>query len=530
MILWRRLGSGIKQDQTDIGVLKMICIYEEIEKLIQYGIKQGLLHPEDAIYARNRILATLKLEEWKSVEIQADEIGASCASILENILDWAYDNGRLATNTVTERDILDTNLMNCLMARPSEIIREFYYRYDEHPEKATDWFYSLNVASNYIRSDRLAKNKIWKAETAYGEFDITINLAKPEKDPKEIAKLKDLPASSYPTCLLCAENEGYEGTLRHPARSNHRIIPLTLAGEQWYFQYSPYVYYNEHCIVFSREHVPMKMGRNTFGRLLEFIDQFPHYFIGSNADLPIVGGSILSHDHYQGGKYTFAIEKAEIEEEINIPLYPALTVGIVRWPMSVIRVRGTKEEVLNAADLIYRTWKQYSDPSADIYAFSGDIPHNTVTPIARRRNGLYEMDIVLRNNRTSAEHPYGIFHPHEELHHIKKENIGLIEVMGLAVLPGRLAAELNKLADYLLQRTNRKEWEESMLKHWDWYEEISHKYHSITYDNVHEILQHETGKRFEKVLEHAGVFKRTREGKEAFQRFLQKVQESCHDS
>jgi UDPglucose--hexose-1-phosphate uridylyltransferase len=505
----------------------MVNIHEQLEKLVQYGIANRLLHPEDAVYTRNRLLAVLKLEHWQPVEVEVQANLTS--SILENILDWAYENGRLQTNTTTERDILDATLMNCLMPRPSEVIREFYERYAQHPKMATDWFYALSQASNYIHTDRIAKNKIWKATTNYGEIDITINLSKPEKDPKEIARLKEMPASTYPMCVLCAENEGYEGTWHHPARSNHRVIPITLVNEPWCFQYSPYVYYNEHCIVFHRDHVPMKIERNTFARLLEFIEKFPHYFIGSNADLPIVGGSILVHDHFQGGNYTFAIERAKMEEEFHLPSYPSLTVGIVHWPMSVIRVLGKKEEVLEVTDLIYRTWQTYSDSSVDLYAKSGNTPHNTVTPIARRRGELFEMDIVLRNNRTSEQHPYGIFHPHEELHHIKKENIGLIEVMGLAVLPGRLATELETLAEYLVQKTKKEDWNPSLLKHWEWCEEISDTHPSITTENVWEILRHEVGQRFTTVLEHAGVFKQTEEGKKAFRAFLRKVQESCHD-
>jgi UDPglucose--hexose-1-phosphate uridylyltransferase len=507
----------------------MVNIHEQLEKLVQYGIANRLLHPEDAVYTRNRLLAVLKLEHWEPVEVEVQANLTSPSSILENILDWAYENGRLQTNTTTERDILDATLMNCLMPRPSEVIREFYERYAQHPKMATDWFYALSQASNYIHTDRIAKNKIWKATTNYGEIDITINLSKPEKDPKEIARLKEMPASTYPMCVLCAENEGYEGTWHHPARSNHRVIPITLVNEPWCFQYSPYVYYNEHCIVFHRDHVPMKIERNTFARLLEFIEKFPHYFIGSNADLPIVGGSILVHDHFQGGNYTFAIERAKMEEEFHLPSYPSLTVGIVHWPMSVIRVLGKKEEVLEVTDLIYRTWQTYSDPSVDLYAKSGNTPHNTVTPIARRRGELFEMDIVLRNNRTSEQHPYGIFHPHEELHHIKKENIGLIEVMGLAVLPGRLATELETLAVYLVKKTKKEDWDPSLLKHWEWCEEISDTHPSITEGNVWEILQHEVGQRFTTVLEHAGVFKQTEEGKKAFRAFLRKVQESCHD-
>lgn len=500
-----------------------VNIYAAIEKLIQYGVAHCLLQPEDVIYTRNRLLSALQLEEWHPPEAEMSVCLSTPSSILRTILDWTYEQGLLQTNTATERDIWEAKLMNCLMPRPSEVIRAFYERYNQAPKQATDWFYSLSRASNYIQTDRIAKNEHWKVPTEYGDMDITINLAKPEKDPKEIAKLKEVPPSVYPKCVLCAENEGYEGTWHHPARANHRIIPLSLVDEQWYFQYSPYLYYNEHCIVFHAEHVPMKMERKTFARLLDFIEKFPHYFIGSNADLPIVGGSILAHDHFQGGRYTFAMEKAEIEEYISLPAFPTLTAGIVRWPMSVVRLRGRKDEVLEASDLLYRIWQTYSDPSVEIYAYTGDTPHNTVTPIARRRGELFEMDIVLRNNRTSKEHPYGIFHPHEELHHLKKENIGLIEVMGLAVLPGRLSEELKTLATYLVHNVSKDKWEETLLKHWDWYEQIRASYPFIRAENVWDILRTEVGKRFITVLEHAGVFKRTEEGKQAFRRFLQTV-------
>ncbi|MGP3561823.1 UDP-glucose--hexose-1-phosphate uridylyltransferase [Geobacillus sp. BK01] len=494
-------------------------IWTAIEQLIDYAKKHGLLPEEDVVYARNRLLAALKLTEWQPVEAK-DVPLASPAPVLDVIIDWAYEQRLLETNTTTERDIWDAKLMDCVMPRPSEVIRAFYERYRRDPQEATDWFYALSQASNYIQTARIAQNQQWKVPTVYGELDITINLAKPEKDPKEIAKRKEMPSSSYPKCVLCKENEGYEGTWCHPARSNHRVVPIALLGEQWYFQYSPYVYYNEHCIVFHAEHVPMKMERKTLERLLEFVDKFPHYFIGSNADLPIVGGSILAHDHFQGGRYTFAMEKAEIEEHIPLPSFPSVTAGIVRWPMSVIRLTGPKADVLEAAVRLYEAWRTYSDPSVGIIARSGDVPHNTITPIARRRGGLFELDIVLRNNRTSAEHPYGIFHPHEELHHIKKENIGLIEVMGLAVLPGRLAAELETLASYLVHGTKKEDWDEAMLKHWDWCEAIRLGYPDITNDNVHDLLRYEVGQRFVTVLEHAGVFKRDQNGKEAFRRFM----------
>ncbi|WP_240371159.1 UDP-glucose--hexose-1-phosphate uridylyltransferase [Anoxybacteroides rupiense] len=502
-------------------------IYEAIEQLVQYGVAKGLIQREDVIYVRNRLLATLGLEEWHPSE-ELPPLPSSPSPILAAILDWAYEQGRLQTNTVTERDIWEAKLMNCLMPRPSEVIREFLAKYRNSPMEATGWFYSLSCASNYIQMDRIAKNRQWKVKTEYGDIDITINLSKPEKDPKDIAQLKAKPPSSYPKCVLCAENEGYAGTWHHPARANHRMIPLSLLDEQWYFQYSPYVYYNEHCIVLSAKHVPMKMERKTFARLLDFIEQFPHYFIGSNADLPIVGGSILAHDHFQGGRYGFAIEKAAIEESIQLPSYPSLTVGMVRWPMSVIRLRGQKSEVLNAADLIYQTWRTYSDESVGILHETGGTPHNTVTPIARRRGDLFEMDIVLRNNRTSEEHPYGIFHPHEELHHIKKENIGLIEVMGLAVLPGRLAAELDALKQCLVRDIPTEHWAAPLRKHAGWIERMRGRYNRFSEENVEEMLRYEVGQRFIVVLEHAGVFKRTEEGKRAFRMFLRRVAEQAH--
>ncbi|MGE7758521.1 UDP-glucose--hexose-1-phosphate uridylyltransferase [Peribacillus sp. NPDC097895] len=496
-----------------------MTIYQEIQRLLEYGKKKDLFKKDDEIYVRNRILSVLGLSEWE--ESTSMEPIPSVAVILEKIMDWAYEHGKLNSNTTIMRDIFDTEIMNCMMARPSEMIRGFYQNYEESPKKATERFYDMSVASNYIRADRIERNKQWKAVTPYGEIDMTINLAKPEKDLKEIALIKDARESTYPTCLLCIENEGYQGTLRNPARATHRIIPITLKDEDWYIQYSPYVYYNEHCIVLRKQHMPMQISRATFDRLLDFTRKFPHYFIGSNADLPIVGGSILSHDHFQGGGYTFAVERAEIEETLQLASYPSVTIGIVKWPMSVVRVCGNQEDVANVTEHIWRKWQVYSDSTVGIIAYTGDTPHNTVTPIARRRGDLYEMDIVLRNNRTSEEHPDGIFHPHRELHHIKRENIGLIEVMGLAVLPGRLAFELKRLGEYLIAPVERSEWEESLLKHWDWYKEILQKYETITTDNVMRILEVEVGEKFQRVLEHAGVFKQTEEGKRAFLDFLE---------
>ncbi|PLR96923.1 UDP-glucose--hexose-1-phosphate uridylyltransferase [Bacillus sp. T33-2] len=496
----------------------MIHIYQQIQHLLDYGISEQLFQPEDEIYVRNRILSILKLNDWE--DSGAETKRPQLTAILERILDWSHQTGRLDTNTITERDILDTELMDCLMPRPSEIISKFYENFRESPSKATDQYYRMSIASNYIRADRILKNKQWQASTPYGDIDITINLSKPEKDPKEIALLKDAPASNYPTCVLCRENEGYKGTFSHPARASHRTIPLQLNGEDWFLQYSPYVYYNEHSIVFKSEHVPMTISRATFDRLLDFTEKFPHYFIGSNADLPIVGGSILSHDHFQGGRYTFAIERAKIIETMKLQAYPSVTIGLVKWPLSVVRVKGNKKETAEVTELIWRKWQSYSDSQADVIAFSGETPHNTVTPIARRRGEQYEMDIVLRNNRTTDEYPDGIFHPHQELHHIKKENIGLIEVMGLAVLPGRLDTELKAIAGYLLHPVDRDQWDPSLLKHWVWHAEILEKYENITAENVMSIIEAEVGLKFQTVLEHAGVFKQTGAGIQSFKKFL----------
>lgn len=497
-----------------------VSIFQDIQDLLDYGIREGLLETEDIVYARNRILSVLGLNEWQDCPSAAGQ--PLLVDILNSILDWAFENKILPSNITTERDLLDTEMMDCLMPRPSEVIREFYAKYDHgSPKAATDYFYHLSTGSNYVRTDRIAKNKVWKASTPYGEMDITINLSKPEKDPKEIAMLKNAPSVSYPTCLLCRENEGYKGNQRNPARATHRIIPLSLIGEDWYLQYSPYVYYQEHSIILKKEHVPMKISGQTFERLLAFIEIFPHYFIGSNADLPIVGGSILAHDHFQGGRYEFAIERAGVQESFTLEGYPSVKLGMVNWPMSVIRLQGEKGEVAAAAEFIWKTWQEYSDPDADILAYSGEVPHNTVTPIARRRGELFEMDVVLRNNRTTAEFPDGIFHPHQELHHIKKENIGLIEVMGLAILPGRLEEELNLVADYLLHPRSKEQWDPSVVKHWDWAQELLQKYSLFTSKNVMEILQAEVGSVFQSVLEHAGVFKRTDAGKTAFGQFIQ---------
>lgn len=498
-------------------------IYKEIERLIKYGLNKNILAKEDVIYTRNRLLDILKLDDFKYEEVK-DENLETPDPILDNILNWCFESGVLESNSTVYRDLLDTKIMDALIDRPSEVINKFYSLYEKSPHLATDYFYGLSKASNYIRVARINKNLKWKAETSYGDLDITINLSKPEKDPKAIAAARNIKSVSYPKCLLCKENEGYAGRLNHPARANHRIIPITLGGREWFFQYSPYVYYNEHCIVLNGEHVPMKISKDTFDRLLEFTEKFPHYFIGSNADLPIVGGSILSHDHFQGGNYIFPMAKANIEKSITFNGFPDIEAGILKWPMSVIRIRGNKRErVSNLADIILRSWREYSDTAVEIQSHTGDTPHNTITPICRRRGTMYEMDLVLRNNRTSKKHPLGIFHPHSEVHNIKKENIGLIEVMGLAVLPARLKDELELLSKYLINKNLDITREPDLLKHLDWYKYLIKRYDNISTDNVNQILKQEVGNTFMTVLEHAGVYKKDSAGQNAFIKFIKGV-------
>ena len=501
-------------------------IYKDLEDLVQYGLKKGLIEDWDVDYVRNDLLAILGLEEWKSVE-SSEVTDEYPTDILARILEWAAAQGKLEHNSVTFRDLLDTEIMAAFVARPSTIIHTFFDVYKtEGPEAATQYFYELSRNSHYIRTDRIAKNEHWYAPTSYGDLEITINLSKPEKDPVAIAAERGRETFTYPECLLCKENVGYAGRVDHPARQNHRIIPVDLNDQQWYLQFSPYVYYNEHAIVFSGKHHPMKISKAGFDRLLAFVEQFPHYFVGSNADLPIVGGSILSHDHFQGGNHAFPMATAEMEDMFTFPGFERVEVGIVKWPMSVIRLRGKdRHEISELASLITNAWKEYSDPEADIIAHSGEMPHNTVTPIARRSGENYEFDLVLRNNRTSDEHPLGIFHPHEEVHHIKKENIGLIEVMGLAVLPGRLKEELQLVGDYLL----KPDFKESLLadertkKHADWAERVMNAYPQLNEKNAQDILREEVGRIFSVVLEHAGVYKRTPEGRSAFIKFIQEA-------
>ncbi|AGF58409.1 UDPglucose--hexose-1-phosphate uridylyltransferase [Clostridium saccharoperbutylacetonicum] len=497
----------------------MININLEINRLINFALNKKLITNNDMIYSTNMILGTLNLNEFEVSNV--DETLETPTPILENILDYACGNN-LIENTTTERDLFDTQIMNCLMPRPSEVINKFNELYNSSPEKATEYYYDLSIASNYIRKDRIDKNIVWKAPTEYGDLDITINLSKPEKDPRDIAKAKLVKSSSYPKCLLCKENEGFFGHMNHPARQTHRIIPLAFdEGQKYFLQYSPYTYYNEHCIIFNAEHIPMKINKATFKNLLNFTDILPHYFAGSNADLPIVGGSILSHDHYQGGHYTFAMEKAPVEKIYSMSGYGEVEIGRVKWPMSVVRLTSdNNEKLLDLADHILTSWRNYSDESVEILSHTGDEPHNTITPISRKRNGKYELDLVLRNNRTSAEHPLGIFHPHDEVHHIKKENIGLIEVMGLAVLPARLKEELNILKESLINKTSDISDNETVAKHSEWYKYILGKYSNISAENAEDILKSEVGLKFSEVLDHAGVFKRNEQGLAAFDKFI----------
>lgn len=504
-----------------------------VEELVQFGVRHKLLEPIDSYAACNGLLDILQLSEPYAGEVgmvNAD----SPVPLLESLLDYAAEAGLLQDNNTTLRDLLDAKLMGCLMPRQSEVAERFWRTAAQGSvEQATNDFYRLCIDSNYIRMDRIAKNQYWLAKTAYGDLEITINLSKPEKDPKEIALLKNAPPSNYPKCLLCIENVGYAGRLNHPARQNLRVIPLQLDGDPWFFQYSPYVYYNEHSIIFDKQHRPMKTSTATFYRLLDFIDQFPHYFIGSNADLPIVGGSILNHDHFQGGKHQFPMEKAPVERSFSHPDYPNVRVGIVKWPMSVIRISShSKQLLLKLADTVLNTWKGYSDEGQDILAFTGEgesrVPHNTITPIARNNAaGEYELDLVLRNNRTSAEHPDGIFHPHQVLHHIKKENIGLIEVMGLAVLPGRLKDELEGIVPILtgaqpLDTSITAQPDHPLHKHSGWIQELILQHGTrLTEAEAAEALQAAVGGKFADVLHDAGVYKRTEHGAAGFDAFLQ---------
>ncbi|RTE09110.1 UDP-glucose--hexose-1-phosphate uridylyltransferase [Paenibacillus whitsoniae] len=502
-----------------------------IERLLRFGGQNGLLEPLDTVAARNALLDLFGLAEPYQGDVPEEQLN-SPVPLLEELLDAAYEGGLLEENTMTYRDLLDARIMGLLMPRPSEVVHQFWtLARTQGVEAATQYFYKQSIDSNYIRMDRIAKNAYWLTDTAYGDLEITINLSKPEKDPKEIALLKTLPQSSYPACLLCVDNLGYAGRVNHPARQNLRVIPLELDNEKWYFQYSPYVYYNEHSIIFHEKHIPMKTTANTFYRLLDFVDQFPHYFIGSNADLPIVGGSILSHDHFQGGRHKFPMEKAPSEQVFSHADFPGVKAAIVKWPMSVIRLSShNKQLIYQLASKLLDDWRAYSDSEAEVLAFSekdgARVPHNTITPIARNNaRGEYELDLVLRNNRTSAEHPDGIFHPHQHLHHIKKENIGLIEVMGLAVLPGRLQDELADIRKLLTGEARAgRELEEAshpLHKHAAWIGTLLAQHGtSLSADAAQALLQTEVGSKFMDVLLDAGVFKRDDAGQAAFGRFL----------
>ena len=495
-----------------------MMIDSSIEKLVNYALSKGLIEECDRVWAENALLNALHLDSFSRPEETED---AGLESILAELIAYGVEHG-LLDDSITEKDLFDSRLMGLLTPRPSEVIDKFRTLYTKDPKKATDYYYDLSRATDYIRTYRVVKDLKWKSATEYGELDITVNLSKPEKDPKAIAAAGKAKASGYPKCLLCREAEGYAGRLDYPGRANHRLIPITLNGENFFLQYSPYVYYNEHCIVLNANHVPMKINKAAFCKLLDFVDLFPHYFLGSNADLPIVGGSILSHDHFQGGHYTFAMAKAEIEKELSFAGFEDVKAGIVKWPMSVIRLRAAdKHRVAELADKILTAWRAYSDPAVTVFAETDGEPHNTITPIARRRDGDFELDLVLRNNLTTEEYPLGLFHPHQELHHIKKENIGLIEVMGLAVLPARLKAELKELEELIVSGGDIAA-SESCAKHAPWVEELKTRY-TFTAENTESILRQEVGVVFMKVLEHAGVFKRDEQGRAAFLRFAESV-------
>jgi len=502
----------------------------EVERLLRYGVQKRLLESYDIAFARNALLETLRLPEPYEGPVPEEALSEPYEP-LSRLADYAAAEGLLEADTFTHRDLFETRLMGFLTPRPSEVVREFRgIEAAEGVEAATDRFYAMSIDSSYIRMDRIRKNLYWRTPTEFGDLEITVNLTRPEKDPHEIALLKSAPSVAYPKCLLCADNVGYPGRFNHPARQNLRVLPLTIGGEDWHFQYSPYVYYNEHCIVFHGRHVPMQISDQTFERLLDFLDRFPHYFVGSNADLPIVGGSILNHDHFQGGRHVFPEERAPLTRTFANPAFPDVRAGLVRWPMSVVRLSSPNRAQLHAAaSSMLAAWRGYSDESVGVLAFTGDTPHNTITPIARRKpDGAYELDLVLRNNRASDEHPEGIFHPHRELHHVKKENIGLIEVMGLAVLPGRLKDELGGIAALLTGRAADRGWETDeehpLHKHADWIRGLIAAHGtSLGEGEAERLLQDEVGRIFLQVLTHAGVFKQDAQGQAAFAAFLQSI-------
>ena len=499
---------------------------ELVDQLVDYAMECELIAPEDRVWAVNSLLEVLKLDSHvggRTVEVRGDDEARATghlSAILDALLDDAHERGVLEHNSVVYRDLFDTELMGRLTPPPREVRRHFTELAESDPMAATDWYYRLAQDTNYMRRDRMVKDMRWQAHTDYGTLDVTINLSKPEKDPKAIAAARNLPASGYPQCLLCVENEGYAGRVNHPARQNHRVVPVTINNSPWYLQYSPYVYYNEHCIVFNQEHTPMKIDRACFAKLLDFVGQFPHYFVGSNADLPIVGGSILAHDHFQGGHFEFAMERAEVERAVEFEGFEDVSAGIVKWPMAVIRISGADPaRLVELADRILGAWRGYTDEDAFIFAETDGEPHNTITPIARRRGEAFELDLVLRNNITTQEHPLGVYHPHAELHHIKKENIGLIEVMGLAVLPARLKEELAAVAAHLAVGEDLRA-DPLTEAHAEWAEGFAGR---VTAENAADVVNEETGKVFATVLEHAGVYGRDEEGQAAFLRFIGSV-------
>ena len=494
---------------------------KNIKKIVAYGISARLIQPEDEIFMINQYLDLFGLDEYDDPDIDGEKI--VLVDILNALTDEAFEKGIIQSDDIVTRDLFDTKLMGIMTPRPSAVQKTFNTYYEKGPKYATDYFYELSENSNYIRKDRIQKDKKWTVDSPYGVIDITINLSKPEKDPKAIAAAKNAKQSAYPKCQLCIENEGYAGRMNHPARQNHRIIPITIHGSRWGFQYSPYVYYNEHCIVFNCSHVPMKIERNTFIKLFDFVKLFPHYFLGSNADLPIVGGSILSHDHFQGGHYTFAMAKAPIEKTVTIPGYEDVEAGIVKWPLSVLRIRHKDEKrLVDLATHVLEVWRGYTDEAAFIFAETEGEPHNTITPIARKVGDTFELDLTLRNNITTEEHPLGVYHPHAQYHHIKKENIGLIEVMGLAVLPARLKEELELLGEYILEGKDVSS-NEKIEKHADWVAEFLPKYEYLDKENIQDVLRKEVGNVFVHVLEDAGVYKCTPEGRTAFMKFIDRL-------
>lgn len=493
-------------------------IYDVLQELINYGIKNNLIEKDDEIVVRNQLIDAIGLENWENPEEISET--RSVQAILDDIIEYSCKNG-IIPETNASKDLFDTKIMGIFTPLPSSVRKKFYSEYENSPKNATEWYYKFSKDVNYVRSERIEKDIKWKYNCEYGELDITINMSKPEKDPRDIANAKKSKAVNYPKCQLCIENEGYAGRSNHPARQNLRPVPVEISGKEWYLQYSPYGYYNEHCILFNKEHTPMVIDKDVFGKLFDFVEKFPHYFIGSNADLPIVGGSILTHEHFQGGNYTFAMAKAPVEYEFKLDNYPDVKSGIVKWPMSVIRLSSENRKSLEKASAeILEKWRKYTDSDVSIYAETDGEPHNTITPIARKKGDVFEIDLVLRNNLTTKERPFGLYHPNESLHHIKKENIGLIEVMGLAVLPSRLSSELEELRKAMLECKNIYQID-SLKHHAEWADEVKAKHPEFNEANSKEIIETETGLVFKKVLEDSGVFKRNEEGKKAFVKFTE---------